>query len=111
MASFECNVSSPWFEHIVAGSKTVEGRLFKGTFSQLSPGAVLTINGQDERRVVAKVLDVVRYGSFNAYLTGEGLGTTLPGVLTVEEGVDIYRQFYSEEQERTHGVVAVRIQV
>ncbi len=30
-AEGECHVSSPWFEAIAAGSKTVEGRLHRGT--------------------------------------------------------------------------------
>lgn len=39
----------------------------------------------------------------------EGLAKVLPGVETIEEGVQIYRKFYSEEKERSNGVLAIQV--
>jgi hypothetical protein len=39
----------------------------------------------------------------------EGLAKVLPGVESIEEGVQVYRNFYSEEKERMNGVVAIRV--
>ncbi|XP_012833065.1 PREDICTED: uncharacterized protein LOC105953929 [Erythranthe guttata] len=37
----------------------------------------------------------------------ESLAKVLPGVPSIEEGVQIYRNFYSEEKERLNGVTAI----
>ncbi|XP_041993922.1 uncharacterized protein LOC121744447 [Salvia splendens] len=41
----------------------------------------------------------------------ENLENILPGVSSIEEGVQIYRNFYSEEKERSNGVLAICVQV
>ncbi|CAK9184860.1 unnamed protein product [Ilex paraguariensis] len=40
-------------------------------------------------------------------LQAESLAKVLPGVETVEEGVKIYRKFYSLEKEKSNGVLAI----
>ncbi|PNX84224.1 RNA-binding ASCH domain protein, partial [Trifolium pratense] len=42
-------------------------------------------------------------------LETENLGEVLPGVESVEEGVKIYRRFYTEEKEQTNGVLAITV--
>lgn len=54
-----------------------------------------------------------RYPTFDAMLRSEGLARVLPpasGVSSLEQGVAVYRGFYSAEQEREHGVLALRVQ-
>ena len=43
-------------------------------------------------------------------LEREGIERVLPGVHNIEEGVRIYRQFYTEEEEKNYGVVAIEIE-
>jgi len=43
-------------------------------------------------------------------LKKEGIENVLPGVKNIEEGVQIYRQFYSEEREKKYGVVAIEVE-
>jgi ASC-1-like (ASCH) protein len=105
----ECNVSSPWFEHIATGAKTVEGRLHKGVFALLRPNSRLLIKGPGGQQMRVTVARVTRYKSFRSYLEAEGLRATLPGIETVSAGVRIYRKFYSREQEDALGVVAVEL--
>jgi ASC-1-like (ASCH) protein len=110
----EINVAQPWFRHIQRRRKTVEGRLDKNKFSELSRGSVLIISSnqsKEEEKVVAVVTRVKKYPDFRTYLTQEGLARTLPGIETIEEGVSVYRQFYTEAQEREHGVLAVHIRL
>lgn len=120
-APIEINVSDPWFTAIRSRTKTVEGRLHKGKFAEMRPGTVLVIskseggNGQSghsrSRKVVAVVTKVVVYKSFEDYLPHEGLCSTLPGMHTIADGVQVYRQFYSAAMEKQHGVAAVHLQV
>uniref|UniRef100_A0A2N9J3V0 ASCH domain-containing protein n=1 Tax=Fagus sylvatica TaxID=28930 RepID=A0A2N9J3V0_FAGSY len=52
---------------------------------------------------------VHRYASFSDMLGAESLAKVLPGVETIEEGVQIYREFYTEEKEKTNGVLAIHV--
>ena len=105
----EITVSEPWLSHIQKGRKDVEGRLNKGKFAECKVGSVLIISGTKRKKTVAVVTKVVKYGSFEEYLTQEGLSHTLPGVSTIREGVSIYRRFYSVEMEKEHGVLALHM--
>lgn len=102
------NVGEPWFEHIVKGKKDVEGRLNRGKFAELERGNQLFIN---DGAIVAKIVRVTPYLSFEEYLRIEGLKRTLPGISTIEEGIAAYRQFYSEEDEHLYGVVAIELEI
>ncbi|XP_059632424.1 uncharacterized protein LOC132275059 [Cornus florida] len=53
--------------------------------------------------------DVIRYASFSEMLEAESLTKVLPGVKTTEEGVRIYQKFYTEEKERSNGVLAIHV--
>ena len=123
----EISVQDPWFSAIARGTKTVEGRLNKGKFAEMRAGTVLSISKSVKskssvkspissskssprpRTVVAIVTKVVRYPNFEQYLSCEGLNRTLPGLLSIKEGVDVYRQFYSAQDEQRYGVVAVHV--
>ena len=49
--------------------------------------------------------------SFEAYLTGEGLDHTLPGIETIEEGVEIYYQYYERDSDLVSGVLAFELEI
>lgn len=100
--------SSPWYEHIRDGRKTVEGRLCKGLFADLRSGDKLKILDKSGGYICARVLAVRRYKTFEEYLSHEGLRATLPGVRTISDGVAVYRRFYSPERE--FGVCAIQLQ-
>ena len=119
---FYMGVKTRWFNAIKNGKKTVEGRL-KKKFGHIKKGTTLVIrknpestnsknNSQNDTHVlIVVVTDNVKYRSFEEYLLQEGLARTLPGVRSIEEGVNIYRSFYSEEDEKTHGVSAIHIRL
>ncbi|KAJ6741266.1 RNA-BINDING ASCH DOMAIN PROTEIN [Salix purpurea] len=70
---------------------------------RIEPGDLILVN----KILVLKGEDVHRYASFSKMLQAESLEKVLPGVKTVEEGVEIYRKFYTEEKEMSIGVLAV----
>lgn len=113
-------MADPWYTAIRTGAKTVEGRLGTDKFRSLQPGAVLLIRrsaGKGSRAashaaappLVAVVVKTTQYASFFEYLTQEGLARTLPGTGSLADGVAVYRHFYSQDQERRHGVFAIHI--
>ncbi|KAK9138709.1 hypothetical protein Sjap_009303 [Stephania japonica] len=102
-SNFELHVQEPFFSQLRVGQKTIEGRCAVGDYKRIGPGALLVFN----KCLVLEVQDVRRYASFYEMLMTEGLGKVLPGVKKIEEGVQIYRNFYSEEKEKTSGVLAI----
>ena len=106
----ECSVKDPWFRHIAAGTKTVEGRIDRGKWGELRTGVALAVVC-GARRKNCVVTKVVRYRSFAELLEHEGLARTLPGVKDVASGTAVYREFYPAELEREHGVVAIHVAV
>ncbi|XP_028111717.1 uncharacterized protein LOC114310016 isoform X4 [Camellia sinensis] len=89
--------------HTTDGVKTVEGRCAVGDYNRIVSGALILLN----KCLVLQVQDVCRYASFSEMLEAESLTKVLPGVKAIEEGVEIYRKFYSEEKERSNGVLAI----
>ncbi|MDW8102274.1 MAG: 5-formyltetrahydrofolate cyclo-ligase [Anaerolineae bacterium] len=100
----EVKVHKTWEEEIVAGRKRVEGRLWRGRFRQILRGDRLKLGS-----VEAMVRAVVWYPSFEAMLRGEGLEAVIPGARSLEEALRVYREIYSEAEEKRYGVVAFRL--
>ncbi|XP_023750024.1 uncharacterized protein LOC111898331 isoform X3 [Lactuca sativa] len=102
---FGLHVQEPFFSQIKDGKKTIEGRCAGGDYNRyiIESGSLVLFN----KCLLLQVHDVHCYGSFSDMLATEDLAKVLPGVETVEEGVEIYRRFYSEEKERENGVLAM----
>ncbi|KAM7465124.1 hypothetical protein LguiB_012686 [Lonicera macranthoides] len=100
---FDLHVQEPFFSQLKDGLKTIEGRCAIGDYNRIGSGALILFN----KCLVLQVEDVHRYASFSEMLEAESLTKVLPGVETIEEGVQVYRKFYSEEKERLNGVVAI----
>jgi len=106
----EINVQSPWFEYIRDKKKRVEGRLNKGMFKSFVKGDKIKIkNGEDF--INAEIKKIRKYKTFEEYLCQEGLRKTLPNINTIKEGCDIYYKFYTKEQEKEFGILAIQIKI
>ncbi|KAK1379349.1 ASCH domain-containing protein [Heracleum sosnowskyi] len=105
MINFHLHVRQPFFSHLKDGLKTVEGRCAVGDYTRMSPGALILFN----KCLVLQVQDVCKYASFSEMLEAESIEKVLPGVKALEQGVQIYRNFYPEEKERLSGVLAIRV--
>jgi len=101
----------PWFAFLQNKVKTIEGRLAKPgkVASSVQPGDTITfVCGLESFDAI--VVRCSHYACIEDYLIVEGLSNCLPGVDTINEGVDIYHQFYSAEAEARYGVMAIEIQ-
>jgi ASC-1-like (ASCH) protein len=104
---FHVTLKEPWFTYIKEGRKTVEGRINKGLFKHLKPGdIVIFMNGYDKVKVKISSKEV--YPSFEEMLTKEILSQVLPNIKSVAEGINVYRQYFTEDVEQQNGVVALR---
>ena len=104
-------------QEILRGAKTWEGRAYAGWATGVLKDDYVTFKvGSGEERVIARILEVRRFRSFEGMLKNCGLGRCLPGVRTIAEGVAIYRKFRLSRDGRSYaevepevGVVAFRL--
>jgi ASC-1-like (ASCH) protein len=109
--TYDVNVSEPWFSLIKLGLKTIEGRLDRPPFSDMKKGDTITFHNKDlgfDRSHSVKVASRKKYATIEEFLKTETIEKTLPGVDNMEDGVKVYRKFYSPEREREFGILAIR---
>ena len=107
------SVSEPWFTLIALGIKKVEGRLDKGSFSQMEAGNIVEWTNADfgTRQVITRIIRKTKYASFREYLTAECLTNCLPGIKSLDMGVAVYHKYYDPAEEAANGVVAIELEV
>lgn len=106
------HLSQPWFECIFNGSKTVEGRLNKGDFGKMEIGDEIEFYN-DKSKYTVEVVNVKYYKTFKEMITKEKLKNVLPtsDITKIKDGVKVYHSFYSPEDEKKYGIVAIHIKV
>lgn len=105
-------VQDPWYTFIENGEKSIEGRLFKGSYERIKPGDIVTISCQQEmeKSIKVEIIKIERYESFKDMLENVDISKILPTIENVSEGVNVYRKFYDEQQEKKYGVIAIYLQ-
>ena len=104
--TYTISVRQPWFNLIKEGKKTIEGRLNKGLFSELKIGdEIVWICKKLKFKI--NVIKIEQYKSFSEMIKQEQLENVLPTIKNDAEGVKVYRQFYTEKDEKTYGVLAI----
>jgi len=114
--SYEFHVSKPWFAFIESGEKTTEGRLNKTTFAELKPNDIVTwfnIDDQTKERkeCKTKITNVNHYQTFREMILAEGIENVLPGIDNIDDGVGVYRKYYTSEAESQYGVLAIQLEL
>ena len=106
----EFDVADPWISLICQRKKVIEGRLNKSKFANLKKGDIIKFFNNDvNKQCLVKIVRIINYVSFEEYLVQEGLKRTLPGITSLNDGINIYRQFYSKEQEDEFSILAIYI--
>ncbi len=107
------NVSEPWFSLISLGLKSVEGRKNKGRFKEMKVGDIVewTNNDFGPRSTLTKIVGKVEYSTFKEYLETEGLKNCLPTIPDLDMGLSVYYKYYTKEDEKEYGVVAIRLEI
>lgn len=111
--TYKENVSEPWFSLISLGLKTVEGRRNKGRFKDMKVGDIVEWSNNDflPRKVLTRIISKAEYPSFAEYLETEGLNKCLPGIPDLETGLSVYYKYFTKEDEKEFGVVAITIEL
>jgi ASC-1-like (ASCH) protein len=104
--------SEPYFTFLKNGQKTVEGRVRKGKYAEIKPGEEIEVSNNEETdKVLVSVKRVTPYQSIKEMLTKEDFKKLLPDIDTVYQGIEIYRKFYTTEEEKQFGMVAIEVEI
>lgn len=101
-----------YFDAIKSGIKTVEGRLNSHKFKDLKSGMTIIFSSVDTHEtIICTVISIHVYATFEEMLIHEGLENMLPGVTSLDEGVNLYENFEGYcEGVRKVGALAITIQ-
>ncbi len=122
MTTWESGRESALLDEIIAGRKTVEGRLKKGKFAEYKLGDIVKLRRdiRDENGVLhdgepdavrVKIMAVREYSDFLTMVEQEGFEKVIPLATTAKEAADEYNKYYSAVDQAKYGVLAVEISV
>lgn len=108
---WDMEVESKYFDALANGTKTVEGRKNRPDgWGRVKRGDHLRVKRKDGTDTKIFVVTARRiYPTVKQYLRAETLEKTLPGVTSIEEGIEIYSKFWTYEEIRQYGVIAIEI--
>lgn len=109
-------------DDIIAGRKTIEGRLDKGKFSQYRPGDQVWLRRdyRDEsgrlqegevRQALVGIKEIRKYASFTEMTHSENYKHILPAAQSAEAAASLYDKYYGAEDQARYGVLAIEIVV
>ena len=106
MQKISISVQEPYYSFIINGQKIVEGRLNKGKFASIQKGDILVLTPEN---IEFEVIEKNIYKSFMEMIESEGVENVIPNKTSIEEATNVYYKFYTKEQEKEFGVVAIKI--
>jgi ASC-1-like (ASCH) protein len=112
MTVLKLDIQARYFDAILTGLKTVEGRLAKPNYLALKPKQIIAFMDPTGRSCKAEVFKVIYFKDFKAMLEASNLEKCIPENTSIDEAVEIYRSFPGyRDQEKILGVVAIHIKL
>lgn len=107
MKKYNFNVSEPYKTFILNWQKTFEWRLNKWKFALMQVWDILEFEDSKENfKVVSKHI----FSNFSEMIEFCSIEKIIPDAKTIEEATNVYYKFYTPEDEKNFGVVAIEIQ-
>ena len=115
MSTWKITLNSPWFSHVQNRDKIYEGHCYwkSAPASLYKVGDTLEISHhtdatQDSFQV--KITDIQIFDSFEHALNAILLSEVLPGINSIEEGINIYYKYVSLPTQLANKVCMIKIQ-
>jgi ASC-1-like (ASCH) protein len=108
----EATLKKIYVDMIKRGTKTIEGRINSGMFSNLREGQLARFfySGRDSGEVTCEITKVNKYRSFEEMLTTEGYQPCLPDARSLQDAITTYDRIPTfTERARRSGVVAIHL--
>jgi len=105
-------LNSPWYEYVDQASKTFEGRRADNSRKYKIGDYIRFTHYIDASRpsFLVKIIGLLFFPDFRAALNTLGLERVLPGVRSMDEGIEIYSKFVSRETQQKVGVCMIQVQ-
>lgn len=103
------DIDEHWYKLILSGKKKVEGKKGSPSWIDIKEGDFVYFKSGEDTSFV-RIKEIRKYTTIRSYLEQEGLRHTLPGVETIQEGIDIYMNppiSWTEEEVAKYGVLAI----
>ena len=121
MTIWQSGRESALLDDIIAGRKTIEGRLKKDKFAKYRVGDTVALRRdiRDESGILhdgepdaarVKVIAVREYPNFLTMVTTEGYERVIPSASSAEDAAAEYEKYYSAEDQAIYGVLAIEIE-
>ena len=121
MTTWQSGRESDLLDDIIAGRKTIEGRLNRGKFAQYQVGDFVSLRRdiRDQHGILhdggpdaalVKITAVRHYNTFLDLTTAEGYEKVIPHAHSTQQAADEYNKYYSAEGQASYGVLAVEVQ-
>lgn len=122
MTTWQSGRESSLLDDMIAGRKTIEGRLNKGKFADYQPGDVVKIrrDHRDDQGILrdgevdaatVEVIAIRHYKTFLAMVTQEGYKKVIPSAQSAKEAADEYNKFYSAADQAHYGVLGIEVKI
>jgi len=122
MKTWESGRESGLIDEIIAGRKTVEGRLNRSKFAEYRPGDRVwlrrdhrdengTLQDGEPHQALVEVISIRKYDTSLAMVTAEGFTRVMPSATSAKEAADGYNLYYSPENQAKYGVLAIEFKV
>lgn len=107
-------------EDIRKGKKTVEGRLCRSKFVKYKVGDRVNLRAdvydadgeliqEIPDQAMVEIASIQKLSDFDEFLRTVGYKKAIPRASSIEEALAVYRRFYTLDDERKYGVLAVHI--
>jgi len=120
MTTWESGRESGLLDDIIAGRKTIEGRLNRGKFTEYKVGDYVSLR-RDHRDVqgvlhdgepnaaLVEIIAIRPYQSFITMVEAEGYQRVIPSAPNAQTAADEYNRFYTSKDQALYGVLAIEV--
>ncbi len=108
-------LNSPWFELVKSGKKIYEGRRHTTQIDLINIGDTIEVKHyihRDKESYFIKILEKIYFKTFEEALINLDINKILPiENITIEKGIEIYKQYVSINTQNIDGIVMLKIEL
>lgn len=110
---FDCHLDPDVFEVVEKGIKNVEVRVYDEKRRRMKIGdeIVFLKRPLEQEKITTKIIGLKTYSNFNELVKDYNIERLYLNTFTKEEFINLLGRFYSEEEQKEFGVVAIEFEV
>ncbi len=120
MTVWRAGRESRLLDQILVGDKTIEGRLNRGKFAEYAVGDKVWLrrdfrdesgklhDGEPDQLLVT-IVSIKHYSNFHVMFKHENYKRALPEASSKDDAENLYQHYYSSDEQKKYGVLAIHI--